>query len=277
MTEVAAGSMVREARTRWIDALCEAGLGRFVDALSPLLRVAIALHPRDARAAEQRLGASRLGGTPDLPAELPWPADAEGPLPFIGQLDLAALAPFDVDHQLPHEGLRAFFGAWGEDAPRSALLHVRDAPLATRAAPAGVETEPVQGLDFALRVDLPPHTSRLVAFERNPGHNGFDPHTGALVPLPAPRVAMPIADHVRYAEVYACLQHDRGGRHGLLGYDRPMDGALRPDEVMLLRLDADGTIEYPFGEASVLYFLIDRAALARGDLGAARLWYGGTL
>jgi hypothetical protein len=47
--------------------------------------------------------------------------------------------------------------------------------------------------------------------------------------------------------------------------------------VLLLRLDADGTIEHPFNDACVLYILIDRAALARGDLGTARFWYGATM
>ncbi len=269
----------RQERTRWLDALREAGLAHHLDALAPLVRTAIAVHPREASGPDHRVGASRLGGTPDLPAELPWPADAGGPLPFIAQFDLAVLAAFDVDHLLPHRGLLAFFGAWGEDGDRGTVLHVREGRLAPRAAPAGVDTEVVQGVDFALRVELPPHTSRFVAIDAPTAtHYAVDPHTREVAPLPPPAVSLHVADHVRYADVY---NHARGtygrGQHGLLGYGRAMEGALRPDEVLLLRLDADGTIEHPFHEAAVLYFLIDRAALARNDFSAARFWYGASI
>lgn len=52
------------------------------------------------------------------------------------------------------------------------------------------------------------------------------------------------------------------------------DGGARGS---VLHLDADGTIDHPFEEASVLYFLIDGAALERGEFGVARPWYGATL
>lgn len=272
-------AIAREARAHWLDALRDHGLSRYVDALSPLVRATIRVEPRSATAEDQRIGASRLGGAPDLPEALPWPADEQGPLPFIAQFDLAVLAPLDLGHQLPPHGLLSFFGGWGDGGARGSVLHLQGVALAPRIAPAGVDTAAAQGVELALGVELPPHTSRFVAIDAaTSAHHAFDPHTGESAPLPRPVVPLPVAEHVRYAEVYALAQRERaGGSHGLLGYDRAMEGALRPDEVLLLRLDADGTIEHPFEEASVLYFLIDGAALERGEFGVARPWYGATL
>jgi hypothetical protein len=270
--------IARVASARLLDAVREVGLGRYIDALAPLLRTAIAIRTRDASALDERVGASRLGGSPDLPEELPWPADADGPLPFIAQFDLASLAPFDIDHRLPRRGLLAFFGGYGDDGPRGRVLHLSELALVPRAAPAGVETEMLQGVELSVRVELPPYTSRFVALDVPRGHYVIGPRTGASEPLSPPLVPMPVDDHVRYADVYDRHRPElEGGRHGFFGYDRPMEGALRPNEVVLLRLDADGTVEHPFIEATVLYFLIDRAALARGELAAACFWYGSTL
>lgn len=249
-------------KTRWLDALRAAGLGHHIDALAPLIRNTIALVPRDARAEDERVGASRLGGTPDLPADVEWPADREGPIPFVAQLDLAAVAPFDVDRALPREGVLSFFCGFGEDGDRSAVLHLSPAALEPRAAPPSVETEAVRGVDFTAKVELPPYSSQFVA---------IDTLGSSLVP-------MPVADHILYAKVYEQAEAEwNGKRHALLGYGRAMENELSSDQIILLRLDDDGTIGHMWNEAAVLYFTIDREALARGELRAARGSYGATI
>jgi len=249
-------------RARWLTALRDAQLDAYVDALQPLMRSAIAVVPREVTAKDRGVGASRIGGTPDLPAGLPWPADGEGSLPFVAQLDLEALAPFDVERMLPHDGLLLFFCGWGQDGDRGAVLHVKKSDLEPRVAPDDVETERAFGIGFEMRVELPPWSSPLVAIEK----------------LQASIVSMAVADHIRYAKLYAGAQAEWEDRwHGLLGHTRAMEDAVRPDEVLLLRLFDDGTIEHPFNEAAVLYFVIDREALARGDFGAARAMYASTI
>lgn len=255
-------------RARLIEALHAAGLGHHVEALAPLVRTSIALQLRDAL--EHEVGASRIGGIPDLPVDVEWPRDREGPLPFIAQLDLAALAPLDLDHLLPPRGSLAFFGGWGQDAPRCAVLHL-DGALAPRTAPEGIETERQQAIELVLRVELPPYSSHFVSIDSPAAsHTVFDPRTGATAPLPRAAVPLPVGDHVRYADVVDRVAAERDGGHGLLGYDAPGDGVLCANDVILLRLDSDA---HSTPEATTLYVLIDRTALARGDLGAACLWY----
>src|SRR6478672_6942116 len=84
------------------------GLDRRVDDLmalaEPTVRIAIARVDEDALP----IGASRLGGRPDLPPGVPWPAWHE-PMAFIAQVNLADVAPHDIAGALPDRGLLSFF------------------------------------------------------------------------------------------------------------------------------------------------------------------------
>lgn len=90
-------------------AIDEAGLARVTEAIERTALPSILLHPSPVGEAEFALGESKLGGRPDLPEGVPWPEFGGHPLAFVAQLDLAALAPFDVGKLLPPEGLLLFF------------------------------------------------------------------------------------------------------------------------------------------------------------------------
>lgn len=81
-------------------------------------------------AAEERVGASRFGGRPDVSENFKWEYfEGEGcrddgiksrPLSFIAQLDCGELAQFDTEGLLPEKGLLSFFyecesQRWGFD------------------------------------------------------------------------------------------------------------------------------------------------------------------
>ena len=55
------------------------------------------------------LGASKLGGRPDLAPDVAWPMWHGVAMAFIAQIRLEDAAPFDVAHQLPATGLLSFF------------------------------------------------------------------------------------------------------------------------------------------------------------------------
>ena len=55
------------------------------------------------------VGASRLGGLPDLPPEEPWTTMKSAPMSFVGQIRLQDAHAFDDGAALPAEGLLSFF------------------------------------------------------------------------------------------------------------------------------------------------------------------------
>lgn len=77
---------------------------------------------------------ARLGCTPRLGADNAWPEADGGPLSFIAEIDLAAVAPVIGERILPGEGLLEFFydadqEAWGfdpADRPKWRVLWVGD-------------------------------------------------------------------------------------------------------------------------------------------------------
>ncbi len=88
-------------------ALIEAGLADLADSLIALARPAIRATTKPVRWHFEHppVGASRLGGKPDLPPEAEWP----GGLCFIGQVNLRETAGYDTDHLLPKQGMLYFF------------------------------------------------------------------------------------------------------------------------------------------------------------------------
>ena len=62
-------------------------------------------------------GFSKLGGDPELPADLAWPAGYDRPCTFLAQIDLAAVVALSQIDWLPKEGrLYAFYDPDGYDA-----------------------------------------------------------------------------------------------------------------------------------------------------------------
>jgi uncharacterized protein YwqG len=118
------------------------------------------------------VGASKLGGSPDVPSGFVWPQWNGTPLTFIGQFRLSEVAPFDVERILPTMGLLSFFyeadqriwsqysdkrGSWkvsyleNESAPLERVPHPRISDLLNNLAPCAVSfsqvlTSPVSDL-----------------------------------------------------------------------------------------------------------------------------------
>jgi hypothetical protein len=106
-------------------------LAPFRDELMRFARSSIRL--RTDRSAARYLGESRVGGRPSAPADFEWPTrrvemptpspgflavrpsvrilppDGSSTFQFIAQIDLAAVAPSDIDRLLPRDGLLLFF------------------------------------------------------------------------------------------------------------------------------------------------------------------------
>ena len=78
-------------------------------ALQDSLRYSIRMHTTLANDDDLELGATKIGGQPDLPPDMQWPKWRGAPLNFLAQIRLADLAAYDPDGELPHEGMLSFF------------------------------------------------------------------------------------------------------------------------------------------------------------------------
>lgn len=109
-------------------ALHRQGLGRVAEDLLAMAAPMVRIYAKPAEDEAIPIGASKLGGQPDLPEGVERPAWHE-PMGFLGQFNLAEVAPHDTEAALPTAGLLSFFfetdgeplysARWGlpDDAP----------------------------------------------------------------------------------------------------------------------------------------------------------------
>ena len=147
---------------RLTDDLKKAGLGAHSNDILELARVSARIERTRCEQSALARGASRLGGTADLPAGFAWPVFEEHPLAFIAQLDLSTL-PKTVK-ELPQSGTLAFFYAdealkKGFDPKDVGSAHVAYFPAGTQLVPTPTP-EPARtyapcSVTLARTVDLP--------------------------------------------------------------------------------------------------------------------------
>lgn len=89
--------------------LAVAGLSRVTDDLPNLMCDAIRLTTSPADEGTLPLGATKLGGQPDMPAGTVWPLLKGLPMSFIAQVRLEDAHPYDTARALPPSGLLSFF------------------------------------------------------------------------------------------------------------------------------------------------------------------------
>jgi uncharacterized protein YwqG len=87
----------------------EAGLGRLAEDIKGLLEGSIRIRSQLSRGRVFPLGASRMGGQPDLPEKTDWPVWKGAPMSFVIQIRLEDAKPFDPTGLLPDSGLLSFF------------------------------------------------------------------------------------------------------------------------------------------------------------------------
>ena len=183
------------------------------------------------------VGATKLGGRPDLPPGTAWPAHEARPLAFLAQIRLADVAPFDDGGMLPRDGLLSFFFDFLYDPVGSlawAVLHApEEAPLVRTELPEGV---PDRWRAPAVAV-VPEADATL-----HPRAPGFLDH----------------AEEDRYYRLYYD-GFDPGHRmlgHAFLIQNTPEPGA----QILLLQLDFDDQVAFPH-EIGLLYYLISEQDL----------------
>lgn len=217
--------------------------------------------------APSTIGASKVGGQPDLPADVEWPREGDEPLAFVAQLNFAEVREADVNQRLPSKGMLWLFSiadgdrAYGyeiDDGTTALIWRPEPGELATRQTPEAegeLELE-ARGLRFgpSLCLVAPPDDDDDDDDDepRGPEEKRFD---GSI-------------ERAITAAIRAS-----GGASGplrLLGpaffYKEENIEAYDMDvEDVLVWLDGYATATHAFGEGSFTW-LISRGALAEGAL-----------
>jgi len=259
------------------------------DVLRPALRPGTRLHTRRVAGGEIALGATRIGGRPDLPSSIEWPrwegfeaparspSDPIGlprgytpaPLSFLAQLDLADTP--DATGLLPEHGWLCFFydaeqQPWGYD-PRdrgcASVVYFEGEPssLARRDAPPGARVFPAMACEPEVVATLPSSSRRL----------GVD---------------LENAERVRYCDLIDELSAGKVVDHRLLGWPKEIQNEMELEcELVTNGIYCGDPAGYQSAEAKrlepnardwVMLFQIDsdemRAELMWGDSGCVYFW-----
>jgi len=263
-----------ELRARLIDA----GLVRHADGLMGLARTSIRLRSSPLGAGSPAVGATRLGGTPDLPEETTWPGFRARPLSFLAQINLVHTGSLDHDGMLPDSGLLSFFydaqqTPWGFDPADSGAWAVLFTPrgerLVHRPTPEGLSgqgTFKPCALRGEVQVSYAPWESAEVEtlglsrdelFAYGEVIGGDDGTIHRLLGHPDP---------VQGDMQLECQLVTNGLYCGDdTGYEDPRAAALAPGAVewrLLLQIDSDDQAGMMWGDLGRLYYWIRKEDLA---------------
>ena len=263
----------------WRAQLADAGLGRYADELSALVEPSIRLRAEPADESALAIGATRLGGRPDLPHGVSWPTFRDAPQSFIAQLDLDELSGLAGAERLPKNGLLSFFydagqRVWGFDPEDRGGWHV----LYTPAGDALHRTDFPGSLDkdarYDTRVLIPTVEQTFAPWESSDIESlGLTPAEvsayGNLVPDPDDTATHRLLGHpdpIQNDMQLECQLVTSGLYCGdETGYDDPRAAALKPRATswrLLLQIDSEEEAGMMWGDVGRLYYWLRRDHLA---------------
>ena len=89
----------------------EYGLGRIFEEIKSYAKNAMEISIKVSDDQQIPIGASKFGGSPDLPRSEPWPVNEQTgePLHFIAQINFSEVSGFDTEGELPSRGMLYLF------------------------------------------------------------------------------------------------------------------------------------------------------------------------
>ena len=201
-------------REELVERIQAAGLGRVQRSLLGALRNAIRVTTAS-NVGVMELGASRIGGAPDLPEGENWPERGGRPLAFLAQFRMRDVAPHDPGGVLPSHGMLYFFydaeeQPWGEVNDRSGWkVFLRDheaLPMERKALPSNLPDEgrfALCAVRFSAETTMPSYESQLVQ-----------------------EIGLTDDEQEAYTELLGELGADETGRHRLLGHPDDIQGEM---------------------------------------------------
>ncbi len=266
------------SRAETLAALAAAGLARVTPDLERLLAPSIRLTTSRTDEDKIAVGASKLGGLPDMPAGAAWPIGKGAPLAFITQIRLEDVRAFEAAQALPAAGLLTFFydaaqqtygsdpadrGGWqvlyaGDPAQLQRLTPPPTLPASARYAACAVT--------FAEELTLPQQPElELPQLDWTAEERARYEQVLASFPNPADHAAI----HNRLLGYPDTLQDDMRlecqlAAHGVSSMDDPRAAQLARAALswrLLLQVDSDEHAGMRWGDAGMLYFWIESDAL----------------
>jgi uncharacterized protein YwqG len=250
-------------------------------AVRKIARHAILLRTKKSSEAMIPVGATKIGGRPDLPEKTEWPLYPDGrPLAFLAQISLAEIAKVGTPIKgLPSDGLLSVFSVWGWDLqPQTPEDH--------------------EGAQEENGWTVVRHTPRRAKLERLKSPRGVSPFKAAVVEptpilsLPNHRIEPPLAalnwtddEYERFDEMQSDFRSIQMGHwlknsdsfasHHLLGGYALFQQEF-PEEVlekrlaMFLQIGSDGNTGMCWEDGGELTFYADARGLAKGRF--ERIW-----
>ena len=109
----------------------EYGLGRIFEEIKCYAKNAVEISLKASDDQQIPIGASKFGGSPDLPRSEPWPVNEQTgkPLHFVAQINFSEVSEFDTQSELPSRGMLYLFYdcagmPWGYDPKDGAFKKV---------------------------------------------------------------------------------------------------------------------------------------------------------
>ena len=258
-----------------IESLRENGFDKIADRIIDKKTRHIVLDSNDNSDAQQ-LGASRIGGAPDLPNDIKWPKAEGKSLSFIAQINLHDITTVWVNSPLPKTGVLYFFydaeqSVWGfdpKDKEKWAVIHTNET------------TEQLQEVVFP--VDLP----NEARFESKAVTPVIKDNYPDYEQLDIKSLGLSQNDDDVIFEIFNAYYEEGELEHKLLGYPRQIQGDMqlevqlashglccgdasgyndpRAEKLkdgadqwqLLLQIDSDDDSKMMWGDSGMLYYWI---------------------
>jgi uncharacterized protein YwqG len=259
--------------------LCAGGLTRVSAEIAQVALPSIRLKAHAVDETHLEPGATKFGGSPDLPAGSAWPHHNGSPLPFVAQLNLSEVARYDTMHLLPDEGklyfffdIDAFFDSWTRQQTIWRVWYDHNAHTALQRV-----ALPERG---AKRNHYRPSRVTFSAEMTLPDYSQYDATSIQRLGLSGP---LTDEEEWAYDEVQAQLAGTIGTSshiplHRLLGHadavqwdmHRDLPG-VPTDWQLLFQVDSDGVPDTEWGDTGRIYYWIRTRDLAKRDFSGVEL------
>jgi uncharacterized protein YwqG len=247
-----------------------------------LVRPAVLLRTRKSSEAKIPLGATKIGGRPDLPVKAEWPVYRDGkPLAFLAQINLTEIAKRGTPIKgLPSKGLLSVFSAWGwmeegagdpqtpEDGEEeqigwTAVLHTPPTKRKRRQTPRGVNSFKAAAVEPTPIRSLPNHRVEPPLAALDWSDNEYDRFDG----MQSDFRSLQMGHWLKNSDSLA--SHHLLGGYALFQQQFPEE-LLGTGRAMFLQIGTDDKTEMGWGDGGELTFYADAKALAKGRF--ERLW-----